>query len=261
MVDRKSDTEFEVDEMKGAAQGKRRVLRKSELKRQAILDAAAITFAEKGYAGTRLQDISSRIGTLPGAIYYHFDSKDQIVEEMLAACMSVITDAVEQNLAKLPPDAGAKLRIHTAIVAHTASLFSNLNYMRAYYRVHDQVPTEIRNRYAVLPRRYGDLWKVLLEEGAASGEIRSDLDLSVLRMLILGSITWTLDWYKSGQLTPTEVGSTLSSMVFEGLVPKPTAPPGSPELEDLIDALKDQSPEIIASVVNMVRLMLAKDGG
>ena len=198
---------------------------------------------------------------MPGAIYYHFESKDHIVEEVLAACMSTITDTVEQSLSRLPPGASGKLRIHTAIVAHTSALFDNLDYMRAYYRIHDQVPSEIRCRYAVLPRRYGDLWNELLDGVVEAGELRPDLDLSVVRMLILGSITWTLDWLKPGRLSPTDVATILSSMVLEGLVPKQTALPASPELEDLNDALRDQPSEVVGAVANMVRLMVAARSG
>ena len=54
-------------------------LRKADLTRQRILDAAAHTFLEKGYAATRLSDIATAAGMQAGSIYYHFDSKEQIM--------------------------------------------------------------------------------------------------------------------------------------------------------------------------------------
>lgn len=43
-----------------------------------ILNAAAALFAEKGYAHTTLQDIIDATGLSKGAVYHHFQSKEEI---------------------------------------------------------------------------------------------------------------------------------------------------------------------------------------
>lgn len=43
-----------------------------------ILNAAAALFAEKGYAHTTLQDIIETTGLSKGAVYHHFQSKEEI---------------------------------------------------------------------------------------------------------------------------------------------------------------------------------------
>ena len=43
-----------------------------------ILNAAAALFAEKGYANTTLQDIIDATGLSKGAVYHHFQSKEEI---------------------------------------------------------------------------------------------------------------------------------------------------------------------------------------
>jgi AcrR family transcriptional regulator len=46
--------------------------------RQAIVDAAYRTFAEKGYAQATIDDIAAVCGVSKGAIYHHFSNKEQL---------------------------------------------------------------------------------------------------------------------------------------------------------------------------------------
>ncbi|KPC60557.1 TetR family transcriptional regulator, partial [Streptomyces sp. NRRL WC-3753] len=40
--------------------------------RRSLLEAAALLFAEQGYAGTSVNDISARSGRTSGAVYFHY---------------------------------------------------------------------------------------------------------------------------------------------------------------------------------------------
>ncbi|MFF2327215.1 MULTISPECIES: ScbR family autoregulator-binding transcription factor [unclassified Streptomyces] len=46
--------------------------------RKSLLEAAAHLFVERGYAGTSINDISSRSGKTSGAIYFHYSSKEKL---------------------------------------------------------------------------------------------------------------------------------------------------------------------------------------
>ncbi len=58
--------------------------------RVALLDAAASVFAERGYDGTKIQEIVRRAGLSTGAVYGRFTSKDELLRE------AVITHATPQ---------------------------------------------------------------------------------------------------------------------------------------------------------------------
>ena len=60
---------------------------KSDRTRQRILDAAAVCFSESGYSGVTLRDIADRANMKAGSLYYHFHSKENLVEEVL--CVGV----------------------------------------------------------------------------------------------------------------------------------------------------------------------------
>ena len=57
-------------------------MRKGDLRKQAILDAAEGLFFEKGYAGATIQDILDILQCSKGSFYHHFDSKLQVLEEL-----------------------------------------------------------------------------------------------------------------------------------------------------------------------------------
>jgi AcrR family transcriptional regulator len=51
---------------------------RAERTRNAILDAAAATFDERGFAGASLSEILARAGVTKGALYFHFPSKEAL---------------------------------------------------------------------------------------------------------------------------------------------------------------------------------------
>ena len=53
--------------------------------RQAIIDAAARAFAEKGYAGASLNNIIELLGLSKGSFYYYFDDKKDLFLTVLEA--------------------------------------------------------------------------------------------------------------------------------------------------------------------------------
>lgn len=68
-------------------------------KRELILDAARQVFAEEGLAGASLRAVAIRAGYTPAALYFHFDSKESIYEELLKASLASLGSAVDQAVA------------------------------------------------------------------------------------------------------------------------------------------------------------------
>lgn len=48
-----------------------------------ILEAAFDAFAERGFAATRMEDVAARAGVTKGAIYFYFETKERLFEEMV----------------------------------------------------------------------------------------------------------------------------------------------------------------------------------
>jgi len=56
---------------------------KAELRRQQILDAAAVCFRKSGFHGASMSEIAKSFGMSAGHIYNYFESKEAIIEAMV----------------------------------------------------------------------------------------------------------------------------------------------------------------------------------
>jgi AcrR family transcriptional regulator len=66
----------------------------SEATRAALLDEATTLFAERGYAGTSLEDVASASRVTRGAVYHHFASKQALFEAVLEVQEARVTAEV-----------------------------------------------------------------------------------------------------------------------------------------------------------------------
>lgn len=82
--------------------------KKSTLTKQVVIEKSAILFNQKGFIGTSMQDIMASTGLSKGAIYGHFNTKEDIAlaafDEAVASVWKEIklrTNVIENSLDKL----------------------------------------------------------------------------------------------------------------------------------------------------------------
>jgi AcrR family transcriptional regulator len=71
-----------------------RVSRKRERTRSELLSAARALITEKGVAELRVSDVTERTDVALGSFYNHFETKDHIVEAILAETVSALADTI-----------------------------------------------------------------------------------------------------------------------------------------------------------------------
>ncbi|BCY12128.1 TetR family transcriptional regulator [Actinoplanes sp. L3-i22] len=59
-------------------------------------------FTERGYEGTSLREIAERLGITKAALYYHYNSKDEIVLSIFQAHLDAIEELVAWAVAQPP---------------------------------------------------------------------------------------------------------------------------------------------------------------
>src|SRR6185437_2136359 len=92
-----------------ASSGRIRVKEKTAPGRRAmILKAAARLFAEHGFEATSIRQIADEVDLLPGSLYHHFDTKEEILHEVIREPLIRIVDE-NLRISKLPIDAEQKL--------------------------------------------------------------------------------------------------------------------------------------------------------
>jgi AcrR family transcriptional regulator len=74
--------------------------------REEILDAAAELFTSRGYAATSTRTIADAVGVRQASLYYHFDSKEELLEELLAETVRPsLAFAASLEISTAPADA------------------------------------------------------------------------------------------------------------------------------------------------------------
>jgi AcrR family transcriptional regulator len=197
--------------------------RKSDLTRQRILQAAARVFRDQGYAGTRLSDIAAAADMKAGSLYYHFDSREALVEEVVLEGVQRAKEAVQERLQSLPAGATALQKLEAMIETHLIFVLLQNDISSASIQLVWQIPLESRERTLVVQRAYGAVWRRVLEAARDTGEIRSDVNLSAIRMSILGALNWAADWYHPTGAPPRQIARDIVAMVLHGLATRPEA--------------------------------------
>jgi AcrR family transcriptional regulator len=183
--------------------------RRSDISRQQILDVAAKLFRARGYAETSLRDIAKLVGMKAGSIYYHFASKEELAAEVLRIGVKKVHSAVTAAVDALGPAAAARSRLEAAMTAHLETLLDASDYTSAHIRCFPDVPETLRVHLADDRREYEKVWRVLLDEMAQSRSLPSGMDRGAARLIILGALNWSLEWYDPALGPPSEFTSTL----------------------------------------------------
>jgi AcrR family transcriptional regulator len=92
--------------------------------RTAVLEAAHALFGTAGFEATSLDEIAARSGTSKGAIYHHFDSKEQLFQTVFERLESSIAERVAKRALKEPTPlrmlkVGCRAFLRTALDATT----------------------------------------------------------------------------------------------------------------------------------------------
>ncbi|MBV1866601.1 MAG: TetR family transcriptional regulator [Marinosulfonomonas sp.] len=169
--------------------------RKATRSRKQILSAAARIMRDRGYSSATLRDIADEAGMEARSVYYHFDSKDQILDEVLDVGLRDLLDGVKEVMAQDHGKPQHRARIAAAIRRHIQHLFAKSEFTSANIRMYGQLPKEIRARHLPVRHDYGSIWDRCLSAAQDAGEIRPDIKVVPLRQVMLGALNWTVEWF------------------------------------------------------------------
>lgn len=190
-------------------------------RRQRLLASAADVFRAKGYEAASMNDIAVRSGGDRASLYYYFGSKHEIFTEL-------VRQAVSDNVAHAEGLAGAEgpavQRMRRLIVGLVES------YERHYPYLHLYVQEDLRRLQAGAAdpglRDLGDRYEravlTIAHDGVRSGELRSDVDATLLAFAVLGAVNWCHRWFApGGRLTARQVGESFADILLTGAVAHP----------------------------------------
>lgn len=191
---------------------------KADATRARILEAAACLFRDRGYAAVNLREIAAASGMKAGSIYYHFESKEAIVAEILDAGIEAVHSEVRAAIEQLPATTSAIEVMHTAILTHLRSLFVHNNFTSANVRIYNQVPSAIRKANLKPRRQYEALWGDILERVERAGVVRKGVNLKDFRLLLISSLNATLEWFDARRGNLDELAGSYADLMLNGLL-------------------------------------------
>ena len=193
---------------------------KSDRTRERILHAAAKAFRGSGYALTSLREIADNADMQAGSLYYHFANKDELVEAVLDEGVLGAQRAAMAAVEALSDSANPLQKIAAAFRGHLTYTLEEADFAVATLRMLHQTPDAVRTRHLRKQRAYGRFYANLFEEAKQQGLIRSEFNLSALRMLLLGALNWSPEWYDASGLSPDQLVGQLTSMMQSGVMPR-----------------------------------------
>lgn len=198
--------------------------------RAEILRVAARVLRDNGYKATTLRKIADESDMKAGSVYYHFKSKEAIVDEVLNEGLSDLLSGVSAAVQKFDSPCDHHTRIATAIWTHLDFLFKASEFTSANIRSYGMLPNHFRERHRGIRHDYGRLWDMILREAQQDGAIRSDIKIVPLRQVMLGALNWTVEWFDpnkagvEGYLSLPEFSGMLIKLLLEGICNWETAP-------------------------------------
>jgi TetR/AcrR family transcriptional regulator, cholesterol catabolism regulator len=194
---------------------------KSARTRERILDSAAYVLSRKGYAGTRLTDVADHAELQAPAIYYYFKSREELIEEVMFTGVAHMRTHVQEALDALPPAATPMEKILCAMEAHLRYELTISDYTTASTRNAGQLPEHLRARHDKERAAYGAIWRDLFSDASKAGDINPELDLRAARMLVIGALSWAVEWWNPRSGSLNTVVRTAQTIVRNGLAAPP----------------------------------------
>jgi AcrR family transcriptional regulator len=192
--------------------------------RERILGAAAHVLSRRGIAGTRLSDIAAQAQLRTPAVYYYFRSRDDLIAEVMREGQRRVRLHVQRALDAHPPATAIPELIDTAVAAHLRVELELSDFASAVTRNAGQLPPEIRGSLHRESAAYHAIWRGLLERSAAAGALRADLDIGIARMLVIGALNWTAEWWNGEQDSLELLVATAQSIVRNSLFDTTASP-------------------------------------
>ncbi|MHB9754347.1 TetR/AcrR family transcriptional regulator [Streptomyces sp. BYX5S] len=189
-------------------------------RRGELLHTAAEVFAEQGYNATTVRKIADHAGMLAGSLYYHFDSKESMLEEILRTFLDELWSGYDTVL---DDELGPRETLEALVTESFREIDRHRAAVAIYQRESQQLVAQERFEFlAESQRRFERTWLTTLERGVAEQVFRSDLDIRLTYRFVRDTVWVAASWYRpGGRHSPEEIARQYLSMVLDGIAVRP----------------------------------------
>jgi len=191
--------------------------------RQEILRTAARLFQQRGYDATSMNDVAAALKLSKGGLYHHFQSKDEILYEIMNHAMEITQERVVnpvRGIADPEERLRALIRLHIEVV-----LSPRDREITVMLHENHPLPPALRKRINARKKDYIHFLENLMAEVQKEVQKRVQKDSSrrvsprAAAFALLGMINWIYQWYKpDGPLTGDALVAQYTDIFFHGAV-------------------------------------------
>lgn len=166
-----------------------------------ILDYATEIFAEKGYEGASMRDLSRLSGISLAGLYYYFESKEKLLYFIQQHTFNTIMERLRQRLAT---SNDPETRIRLFVLNHVDYSVAKTKAMKVLSHEDDVLKNSFGAELAAIKREYYRICVGLVEELAkaeglqsmGAGDNRSrGISTRTAVMGLFGMMNWLYTWY------------------------------------------------------------------
>jgi AcrR family transcriptional regulator len=178
-----------------------------------LLDRAVEVFNERGYDGTRMEDLARRLGISKSAIYHHVAGK----EELLQLALDRALDGLFALAAEVEAgDEPAIERLERLVRGSIQVLSERLKFVTLLLRVHGN--SEMERAALARRRQFDDFVATLVEQAVSDGDVRCDVDPAITSRLLFGLVNSLVEWYRPRTDTDhVMIADAVVRTAFEGI--------------------------------------------
>lgn len=182
---------------------------------QAFLRTATELFRDKGFHGTSISDVAKAMGVTNASLYYYFSSKQELLLRVLRSGMETFLESLEDIVAT---DRPAREKLELAIANHLRFVFERGDAVAVFLRERRFLEDSHLAEYQPRIDRYDELFRAIVEEGVASGEL-PPVDPRLAALVILGAINSTIEWYRpDGRLGEQELAEEIVDLLLHRML-------------------------------------------
>lgn len=184
-------------------------------RREEILDAAAVLFAERGYHGVSIDDLGAAVGISGPGIYRHFGGKEDVLAQMLLRISGHLHDEGARCVTEAPSAAAA---LDALLRFHVSFSLSQPALIVVHGRELANVPEPARRQIRRLQRLYVEEWVGVLAElspAAPPARLRVAVHAAIG---LLNSTPYTIGANGLAELDSTAMAGLLVAMARAALL-------------------------------------------
>lgn len=178
--------------MKTGSHSNNRKRTRATNRREVIIRAAGKLFRQRGYEGTSVRDIAGAVGLHSGSLFFHFETKEEILVSLLEGGLRRAVTILEEHLA-----AASSPREKLSAIMHghlKAILQDERDAFYVVLRDWRTLSAPSRKKVIALRDEYERHIAKALDELSAKGVIPKNKRL--YRLFLLGALNWTVQWYR-----------------------------------------------------------------